>query len=127
MALFRVGNEDITKVFIEKLIHRKITKVDMDRNQVLDKEYIEQKLGILDLKVTLDDNSICNIEIQLTDKHNMEKRMLHYWGKLYSSQLKVKEEYSEIKPVISVLIADYEIEQLKGNRAYTKWQIIEVG
>ena len=125
-ALFRVGNEDITKAFIEKLIHRKIKAIDLDRNQVLDNEYVEQKLGILDLKVTLDDNSICNIEIQLTDKYNIEKRMLHYWGKLYSSQLKVKEDYKEIKPVISILITDYEIKQLKGNKAYTKWQIIEV-
>jgi len=79
----------------------------------------------LDLKATLDNNVICNIEIQLTDKHNTEKRILDYWAKLYGSQLKAKEEYKELKPVISIFIADYEMKRFINCEPCTEWKVIE--
>lgn len=49
------------------------------------REYEEDKLSILDISATLNTGTKVNIEIQLNNNHDMIKRSLYYWGRLYSS------------------------------------------
>ncbi len=41
-----------------------------------------------------------NIEIQITDEADYDKRALYYWAKLYTEQLKSGEEYSSLSKAI---------------------------
>ena len=41
-------------------------------------------MGILDIKATLDDTISCDIEMQMTDEGNIEKRLLFYWSKMFA-------------------------------------------
>ena len=126
-SLFRVGNEDITKAIISDITKEEIKEITLDNDRYLINEYPEEKLGILDLKAKLDDGVICNIEVQLTNKYDTEKRFLYYWSKIYSGQLLAGDDYKELKKTIGIFILDYELENLKEiANAHTKWKITEV-
>src|SRR4051794_3779409 len=45
------------------------------------------KLSILDIKAKGLDNKRFNIEIQISDEGDYDKRALYYWAKLYTEQL----------------------------------------
>lgn len=61
--------------------------------------------------------------MQILDKHNIEKRILFYWSRLYLKQLKRGENYRKLNRSISIIFLDYEIEKLKELPIHTKWQI----
>ena len=125
-CLFRKGNEKITKSLISAILDKKIKEINLDNDRYLLQDYPEKKMGILDLNATLEDGIICNIEIQLADKGNTEKRMLDYWSRLYSSQLLVGKNYNELSKTIVILIVDYDLEKIRDiEKIHTKWQIRE--
>ena len=122
----QIGREEITKGLIEEIIGQKLNSIDLDKNTVLEKDLYDSKLGVLDIKATLDNDIVCNIEMQMTDKGNIEKRLLYYWSKLYTQQIKSGEKYKKLPKTIAILIANFELEQLKNiPKYYTKWQIRE--
>ncbi len=126
-SLFRVGNENITKAIISAVTKEKINKIDLDNNRHILGRYPEEKLGILDLKATLDNGTICNVEIQLADNKDTAERFLYYWSRIYSSQLIKGEDYGKINKVIGIIIIDYEFNKTrKIEDLSTKWKIREV-
>lgn len=126
-SLFRVGNENITKAIISAVTKEKINRIDLDNNRHILGRYPEEKLGILDLKATLDDGTICNVEIQLADNKDTAERFLYYWSRIYSSQLIKGDDYGKINKVIGIIIIDYEFNKTrKIEDLSTKWKIREV-
>ena len=73
----------------------------------------EQKLGIMDYRVVLEDNTVCNIEVQLQEHDYEIERFLYYLADTYSRQLSNGEVYEQLNKTISIVILDHEIEQLK--------------
>ena len=126
-SLFRVGNEDITKAIITAITKEKIDKIELENDRHIIGKYTEEKMGILDLKAILDNGTICDIEIQLVDNKDTEKRFLWYWSKLYSEQLIRGEEYKKLNKVIGIIILDYKLKKTREiKRLNTKWKIKEV-
>lgn len=125
-SLFRIGNENITKAIISDIINKKIKNIDLDNDRYLINEYPKEKLGVLDLKARLDKGVLCNIEIQLANKYNTEKRFLQYWSRMYGSQMIAGDDYKGVKKAIGIFILDYELEKLrKSEKSHTKWKIME--
>ena len=125
-ALFgEVGNEKITKEFIEAIIERKIEEVDLSKNIVLRRENIEDKMGVLDVIAKIDDKEYVNIEMQVADKDNLIERILYYWARLYTRNIKRGEDYVNLNKTIEVLIVDFEINSLKDVGYHSKWKITE--
>ena len=92
----------------------------------MDKDLLDDKLGILDIKAKLNNNIVCNIEMQICDKKNIEKRLLFYWSKMYAQGIKQGQDYEELKRTIVILISDYNLEKLKEIPEHvTKWNIRE--
>ena len=58
-------------------------------------ESLEGKFSRLDLNLKVD-NRLVNIEIQVKNEPDYRDRTLFYWAKLYSSELKSGEDYSEV-------------------------------
>lgn len=126
-ALIRKGNERIAKSIIKATTKEKIEKVELDNDRYLVGKYPEEKLGIVDLKATLDNGTICDIEIQLADNKDTAERFLYYWSRIYSSQLTKGDDYGKLNKVIGIIIIDYELEKTKEvNKLDTKWKIKEV-
>ena len=121
-----VGNEDITTELISSIIRRKVSDLKIDNNPILEKDMLDDKIGILDIKAKIDNNINCDIEMQVVDRRNIEKRILYYWSKMYHSSIKSGKDYNYLQKAIVILIADYEIEGLKEIKKYiTKWNIRE--
>ena len=122
-ALFREENNKLTEALISDILGEKVKITEyLDRH--LDINSADEKLGIMDLKVILEDGSICNIEIQLKRQKYQNDRFLYYWADAYSSQLKKGDEYSKLNRTISIIILDHEIAELNNfNELDVKWQI----
>lgn len=125
-AIFgEVGCENITKDFLEKILKRKIEKISLDQNPILRRELKSDKLGVLDIITELDGKEKCNIEMQLIDKNNIIERMLYYWSKIYTKQIKAGEDYNKLEKTIVILIADFNIKGLEEVTYHSTWKIME--
>ena len=122
----KLGNEKITQNLLNSILDENIENVELDCNTILEKDIYDDKIGILDIKAKLNNKFLCNIEMQIANRKNIEKRLLYYWSKLYTSGIKEGEDYSKLKKTIVILIADFELEILKETAKYhTKWKIYE--
>ena len=62
----------------------------------------------------------------MVDQSNIERRILFYWSKMYTSSIKSGLDYEELEKGILILFTDYDIENLKSLEKYiTKWNIRE--
>ncbi|KEZ50895.1 Rpn family recombination-promoting nuclease/putative transposase [Metabacillus indicus] len=68
----------------------------------LDKDKIDDKQGILDIKAICHSGEKINIEVQLVNEHNMIERTLFYWAKLYAEDFKAAEKYSDLNRTITI-------------------------
>ena len=120
-----VGSEIITKKFLEAILNKKIESVDLSQNIVMRHENIGEKMGVLDVLVKFDDKKFCNVEMQLIEKDKLFERILYYWSRIYTKQIKSGNDYVFLNKTIEVLIVDFEIDSLKELEYHTMWKIIE--
>ena len=71
------------------------------------KNFKKDKLSILDIKATGKDGKRFNIEMQVSDEEDYDKRALYYWAKLYSDQLKTSEDYGTLCKAIGIHILNF--------------------
>ncbi|MDP5082992.1 MAG: Rpn family recombination-promoting nuclease/putative transposase [Rickettsiaceae bacterium] len=71
------------------------------------KNFLRDKLSILDIKAQGLDGKRFNIEIQISDEADYDKRALYYWAKLYTEQLEVAEDYSTLSKAIGIHILNF--------------------
>ncbi|HEX4840394.1 MAG TPA: Rpn family recombination-promoting nuclease/putative transposase [Rhabdochlamydiaceae bacterium] len=71
------------------------------------KNFRDDKLSILDIKAQGKDGKRFNIEIQISDEADYDKRALYYWAKLYTEQLKVTEDYALLSKAIGIHILNF--------------------
>ncbi|WP_299244565.1 Rpn family recombination-promoting nuclease/putative transposase [uncultured Brachyspira sp.] len=106
------GHEDILKDLINS--------VRIDSNQepfeyieVLNsfnlKENILDKESIVDVKAKTKSGETIIIEIQRIGNQSFIYRSLYYWAKSYYTNLKSKDIYSDLTPVISINILDFNL------------------
>ena len=69
-------------------------------NPEINPEHLKDKKCILDIKVRLPDKTSIDVEIQVTNQYNMDKRSIYYVSKLCSDQLSSGDEYTELRPSI---------------------------
>ena len=106
------GNEDILIAFINAVLKRtkkeQIVEVEIIDNKQLTKELILDKTGIIDVRAKTSNGENIDIEVQLTDQGNMDKRTLFYWGKMYLENIKQGQDYTSLEKVITINILDFE-------------------
>ena len=56
-------------------------------------------MAILDVKAITDHDEPINIEMQVIDQHDWEKRSILYWSRLYSEQLERGNDYNSLKKI----------------------------
>ena len=67
----------------------------------------KEKLSILDIKARGETGHYYNIEIQVTDANDYQKKALYYWAKLYTQQLAPKGFYKTLKKTIGIHILNF--------------------
>lgn len=72
------------------------------QNPYSDKEFLDDKLSIVDVKARDEHHRAYQIEIQLLNKQHLKPRMLYNWSDLYCKQLKQSDDYSKLQPTYSI-------------------------
>ena len=125
-SIFNQNNEKITKAFVEALLDEKITKMTINNDQILVRDAPDDKLGILDLELDINNSEKVDVEIQLIERANFAERLLFYFSRLYASQIKRGDDYSEAKKVILIAIIDYHLELTQTiSEMETVWKLCE--
>ena len=76
-------------------------------NTEINKEQEDDKETRLDVLAKLNNNSFVNIEVQVQNTYEYEKRCLYYWAKLYEQQLTSGKKYKTLKPAICIHILNF--------------------
>jgi len=66
------------------------------------------KVTVIDVKAIDEKGNIFIIEMQLTDKKGLDKRIQYYGAKGYASQIDSGDEYLKLKPMIFIGILDFD-------------------
>jgi predicted transposase/invertase (TIGR01784 family) len=84
------------------------TSVQILEDKTFTPEMIGDKFVTFDVRAVLQDKTRVNVEAQIRNQHNMDKRSLFYWGREYVKTIKSGEKYQDIPNVISINIVDFD-------------------
>ena len=84
-------------------------------NPYLEMEYIDDSYGILDIKVQLGSGELVDVEMQIGDRANMERRSIFYICRVFGDQKITRGRYQDLKRAIGINILDFVAHQ--GQRA----------
>ncbi len=97
------GNKKILKSLLEAILKINIKKIEV-KNPEIPKEAIDEKLSILDIKAEINENTMVDIELQVGNTTAIERRLIVYNAKLIAGDIKVSEEYKNVKDTIIICI-----------------------
>ena len=100
------GNESILKDLLESILNIEIKSITI-QNPEIPKNMKDGKVGVLDVRAELNGDEITEVEMQVQDQHNIDKRSPTYLTKIYSDQLKEGEQYIEVKKVVVINILNF--------------------
>ena len=101
------GNESILKDLLESILNIEIKSITI-QNPEIPTTMKDGKIGILDVRAELNGDEITEVEMQVQDQHNIDKRSPTYLTKIYSDQLKEGEQYIEVKKVVVINILNFD-------------------
>lgn len=95
--------------FISAVLHIDPTTIKETRilNTELQKEFLGDKQGIVDVHVLLDNEVEIDIEIQIAPLNIWPERSLFYWSKMYAGHIEAGGHYSSLKKCISISILGF--------------------
>ena len=122
-----MNNEKVRQGFIAAVLGKnpaEIRRTTLIPTELL-KDSPDDKLGILDVMVELEDGEKLNMEMQVPYFEFWPNRVLFYECKVYTGQIKKGESYEVLKPCIHVSILDF-IHFSQDNRCYRKITFCDV-
>jgi predicted transposase/invertase (TIGR01784 family) len=90
----------INAVLGEFAVHR-VVEVEL-LNPYSERMALDDKLSILDIKARDLDGWLFNVEMQMLAVAVLAPRLLYYWAKVYSQQLSAGDDYTGLRPTISI-------------------------
>lgn len=102
-------NPEVRKGFIAALLRKNPENIKKTTllPTILQKDYEEDKQGILDVLVQLEDGTQIDMEMQVAYYEYWDARVLFYLSKVFAGQLKKGEAYDQLKKCIHVSILDF--------------------
>lgn len=119
-------NSLITGHFLSLILGKEIFDINLDVNKRMLGNRANSKTGRLDIRVRFNNGEDCNIELQVLPYKFMPERMLEYWAGMYDNKINSGQGYNILKPSISILIANYRLEETVDIPKYhTIWNLRE--
>ncbi len=116
-------NINLLKSLVNSILpeNEQVTTLEL-KNPYNPSDYLSGKISYLDIKATDENGKWYDIEIQVAPYDFFGFRLLFYWAKMYSSQLKTKQTYEELRKtiVISLINFDYFIDNDGEKRYYRR-------
>jgi predicted transposase/invertase (TIGR01784 family) len=123
------GDEEQLLAFLNAVLKRTgkdgLVSVEIVENKTLSAEIIGDKKSILDIRATMTDGTKVNIEVQLRNLGNMEKRSLFYLSREYAKGIKSGQDYQDLPDVISINIIGYESDFEAVDDFHTSFHLYE--
>ena len=102
-----LGDLDLLASLLSSILDIRIRAADLViLNTELVPEYESAKLTRLDIRIKMEERHI-DLEIQLENRYNIDKRSVFYLSKLYIEQMKRGMQFSELCPTIAINILDF--------------------
>jgi predicted transposase/invertase (TIGR01784 family) len=106
------GDEEQLLAFLNAVLGRKeqnaIESVEIIENKTISAEVIGDKTSILDVRAKTAAGERVNIEVQLRNLGNMDRRSLFYWSLEFSRGMEAGQDYRKSPNVIAINIVNYE-------------------
>ena len=112
---FIFGKEErkqITIDFLNAVLHKSLAHTIKDitfRQTEMLPDSDEGKLSRLDIVCALDTGELVDVEVQVINYRNMQRRTLFYWARLYLLSLMRGEGYSLLRPAITINLLAFEL------------------
>ena len=78
-------------------------------NPYLRKIHEDDKLGILDVRIIMNNDTVIDVEIQLSELSVWPDRSLFYAAKMYADQIEQGQKYDVLKKCVSISILDFNL------------------
>ena len=111
---FIFGREErkrLTLSFLTAVLNREGEDALMDITFIdreFDPQFADDKQSQLDIYGIASDGSQINIEVQLVNLYNMQKRTLYYWARMYQTLHKGM-EYQDLNPSITINLLNFQL------------------
>ncbi|MHB9290975.1 hypothetical protein Holit_00045 [Hollandina sp. SP2] len=106
------GDEEQLGAFLNAVLERPeqeaLVSVEILENKTITAEAIGDKTSILDVRARTRGGERINVEVQLRNMGNMDRRSLFYWSLEFSRGLEAGQDYREAPKVITIIIVNYE-------------------
>jgi len=120
------NNKDVLLAFLNRVLTEAgdppLSEIIL-MNPYTDKDDPLDKQSIFDVYAKTSEGKLIDIEMQLFNKYDIEKRTLFYWSKRYSSQLHEGEKYQELKKCVTINILNYAF--LANNKYHNTFHLRE--
>jgi predicted transposase/invertase (TIGR01784 family) len=101
----------------------RFTAVEIIENKFLTPKVIGDKSSVLDVRAVLQGKTRVNIEVQVRNEYNMDRRSLFYWSREYSESLGKGQSYGELPDVIAVNIVNFNYPPVRNS--HTRFHLRE--
>ncbi|MDD3363837.1 MAG: Rpn family recombination-promoting nuclease/putative transposase [Syntrophomonas sp.] len=82
----------------------------------MEQEYVKDSYGILDIKVQLSAGELVDVEMQIGDRADMERRSTFYICRMFGDQKIIKGKYKDLKRAIGINILNFV--RIKDSKRY---------
>ncbi len=102
-------NKNVLKSLINSILPENEQVMDLTvKNPYNEKNFMEDKLSIVDIKATDEKGNWYDIEIQVKTQKHYGKRAIFYHSKIYGNQLSKGDVYDELHKTIIISILDFD-------------------
>ena len=106
------GDEEQCLAFLNAVLGSKskkpVTIIKILESKTFTAEVTGDKMNILDVRVETDTGEKVNIEVQLKNFHNIERRTLFHWGREFTRGISEGDDYKELPKVITINIVNFD-------------------
>ncbi|GHU54065.1 hypothetical protein FACS189411_00020 [Bacteroidia bacterium] len=121
------GDEEQLLAFLNAVLQRtgkgNLQSIEIIESTTMTAEIIGDKKSILDIRAKTTDNTKIDIEVQLNNLGNMDKRSLFYWCREFVKGIKSGQDYLELPMVIAINIVNFEF--IKADDFHTSFHLWE--
>ena len=102
------GDLELLASLLTSILGLEICAGDMTiTNSELVRQHVGDRSARIDVRIKLNDGKQINVEIQIEDDQDMERRSVYYLSRLYADQAAPKKAFATFCPAIAINILDF--------------------
>ena len=100
------GKEENLRNLLQAILKKKIDNLEI-QNPEIKRNTEKDKKGVLDVRAKLSDGTICFIEMQVRNEHNLGERATFYICKIYTTTIESGGKYRKIEKTIAIILTEF--------------------